>query len=80
MIAHRAALCADPVASDDGWERGTFVFNELLRIQFSNSQRQFSVIASGAKQSTATATVTMDCFVAEPVIGRAFARPVGASQ
>jgi len=24
--------------------------------------------------------VTMDCFVAEPVIGRAFARPVGSSQ
>jgi hypothetical protein len=22
----------------------------------------------------------MDCFVAEPVIGRAFARPVGSSQ
>jgi hypothetical protein len=39
-----------------------------------------TVIASEAKQSTARATVTMDCFVAEPVIGRAFARPVGSSQ
>jgi hypothetical protein len=37
-----------------------------------------AVIASEAKQSTAT--VKADCFVAEPVIGRAFARPVGSSQ
>src|SRR3977135_579819 len=32
-----------------------------------------------AKQSRAEQT-TLDCFVAEPVIGRAFARPVGSSQ
>jgi hypothetical protein len=36
-----------------------------------------AVIASEAKQSMAR---RMDCFVAEPVIGRAFARPVGSSQ
>src|SRR5882724_1895485 len=38
-----------------------------------------SVIASGAKQSIAVIWYSMDCFVAEPVIGRAFARPVGSS-
>jgi hypothetical protein len=32
------------------------------------------VIASEAKQSS----FALDCFVAEPVIGRAFARPVGS--
>jgi hypothetical protein len=47
-----------------------------------NSQR-FSfqtakhVIASEAKQSIARHKEKMDCF-AEPVIGRAFARPVGS--
>jgi hypothetical protein len=38
--------------------------------------RPFHVIASEAKQSTAQ-NEEMDCF-AEPVIGRAFARPVGS--
>jgi len=38
-----------------------------------------SVIASEAKQSIGRKD-KMDCFVAEPVIGRAFARPVGSSQ
>jgi hypothetical protein len=38
-----------------------------------------TVIASEAKQSKER-TASMDCFVAEPVIGRAFARPVGSSQ
>jgi hypothetical protein len=33
-----------------------------------------------AKQSSFAATRKLDCFVAEPVIGRAFARPVGSSQ
>jgi hypothetical protein len=37
------------------------------------------VIASEAKQSIGSKD-KMDCFVAEPVIGRAFARPVGSSQ
>ncbi|HWL19303.1 MAG TPA: hypothetical protein VNS33_06530 [Bradyrhizobium sp.] len=37
------------------------------------------VIASEAKQSS-IACSALDCFVAEPVIGRAFARPVGSSQ
>jgi hypothetical protein len=35
------------------------------------------VIASGAKQSILSLRGGMDCF-AEPVIGRAFARPVGS--
>jgi hypothetical protein len=39
-----------------------------------------SVIASEAKQSILPFLGTMDCVVAEPVIGRAFARPVGSSQ
>jgi hypothetical protein len=38
-----------------------------------------NVIASGAKQSILSLRGEMDCF-AEPVIGRAFARPVGSSQ
>jgi hypothetical protein len=37
------------------------------------------VIASAAKQSTSRKE-RMDCFVAAPVIGRAFARPGGSSQ
>jgi hypothetical protein len=36
-----------------------------------------NVIASAAKQSILSLCGTMDCF-AEPVIGRAFARPVGS--
>jgi hypothetical protein len=39
-----------------------------------------AVIASEAKQSISPSKERMDCFVAEPVIGRAFARPVGSSQ
>jgi hypothetical protein len=35
-------------------------------------------MASEAKQSISPRG-SMDCFVAEPVIGRAFARPVGSS-
>jgi hypothetical protein len=45
--------------------------------------KEHFVIASEAKQSSATIKcpgVTVDCFVAEPVIGRAFARPGGFSQ
>jgi hypothetical protein len=38
------------------------------------------VIASEAKQSIAQRKERMDCFVAEFIIGRAFARPVGSSQ
>jgi hypothetical protein len=38
------------------------------------------VNASEAKQSISPRKGRMDCFVAEPVIGRAFARPVGCSQ
>ena len=39
-----------------------------------------TVIASVAKQSIGRKASLLDCFVAEPVIGRAFARPVGSSQ
>jgi hypothetical protein len=60
---------ADPLAGDDGWAcGGAFAFNELLPAP---------VIASAAKQSSFLFVATMDCF-AEPVIGRAFARPVGS--
>jgi hypothetical protein len=38
------------------------------------------VIASEAKAIHRFARTEMDCVVAEPVIGRAFARPVGSSQ
>jgi hypothetical protein len=38
------------------------------------------VIASAAKQSTLSLRCSMDCFVAEPVIGRALARPVGSQE
>jgi hypothetical protein len=41
--------------------------------------RTLLVIASEAKQSMAPKG-SMDCFVAEPVIGRALARPIGSSQ
>jgi hypothetical protein len=37
-----------------------------------------TVIASEAKQSISPRKGRMDCFVVEPVIGRAFARPVGS--
>ncbi len=40
----------------------------------------YFVIASEAKQSMPPREEGMDCFVAESVIGRAFARPVGSSQ
>jgi hypothetical protein len=40
-----------------------------------------TIIASEAKQSSLSLRHRkLDCFVAEPVIGRAFARPVGSSQ
>jgi hypothetical protein len=38
-----------------------------------------SVIAS-ASEAIQDHKESLDCFVAEPVIGRAFARPVGSSQ
>jgi hypothetical protein len=41
---------------------------------------QSAVIASEAQQSISRRKGRMDCFVAEPVIGRAFARPIGSSQ
>jgi hypothetical protein len=39
-----------------------------------------TVITSEAKQSIVPRKERMDCFVVEPVIGRAFARPGGSSQ
>jgi hypothetical protein len=44
------------------------------------SHLEFNIIASEAQQSMSRRKGRMDCFVAEPVIGRAFARPVGSSQ
>ena len=64
----------------DEKERGAFSVSMLQRkfpSQFSNSQtaRSFeTVIASEAKQSIVPRKERMDCF-AEPVIGRALARP-----
>src|SRR5450631_2014792 len=44
-------------------------------------RQQEIVIASAAKQSIERRIRwLMDCFVAEPVIGRAFARPVGSQE
>jgi hypothetical protein len=42
-----------------------------------NAKVWLNVIASAAKQSMEQQKERMDCF-AEPVIGRAFARPVGS--
>jgi hypothetical protein len=54
---------------------------ESLTRKVANEIRDFqTVIASAAKQSIGRIRRCMDCFVAEPVIGRAFARPVGSSQ
>jgi hypothetical protein len=39
-----------------------------------------TIFASEAKQSMVPQDEKLDCFVAEPVIGRAFARPVGSWQ
>jgi hypothetical protein len=50
------------------------------RREIAESHLEFNVIASEAKQSISPRKGRMDCFVAEPVIGRAFARPVGSSQ
>jgi hypothetical protein len=47
----------------------------------SELESYFVVIASEAKQSRTRAgnlSLALDCSVAEPVIGRAFARPGGA--
>jgi len=58
----------------------TWILYPNFPIQFSNSQT-LTVIASEAKQSTFAETKQkLDCFFAELVIGRAFARPVGSSQ
>jgi hypothetical protein len=43
-------------------------------------EQNTTVVASEAKQSNSFADIRKDCFVALPVIGRAFARPVGSSQ
>jgi hypothetical protein len=46
---------------------------------FENEDALSAVVASEAKQSILP-QAKLDSFVAEPVIGRAFARPVGSSQ
>jgi hypothetical protein len=45
--------------------------------RFALERSSLNVIASAAKQSSFLAVAKLDCF-AEPVIGRAFARPVGS--
>src|SRR5712672_2026689 len=45
-----------------------------------NAKVCLNVIASEAMQSILPRKGRMDCFVAEFIIGRAFARPVGSSQ
>jgi hypothetical protein len=58
------------------WSVVRSCFCDRFNFQTAKSQKVFeTVIASEAKQSMAAAK--MDCF-AEPVIGRAFARPVGS--
>src|SRR5579871_190500 len=52
-------------------------FAQLGQIMPRECGRMLGVIAGAAKQSRATHAI-LDCFVAEPVIGRPFARPVGA--
>ncbi len=54
-------------------------FAQRERSGMRNYINYINVIASGAKQSILSLRGEMDCF-AEPVIGRAFARPVGSSQ
>jgi hypothetical protein len=56
---------------------GRKILAELGRIARENAALYLSVIASEAKQSSFFLGVAKDCF-AEPVIGRAFARPVGS--
>jgi hypothetical protein len=71
----------------------THLFNKLLSIQFSNSQitEGLEIVIAGRtnarpmtgaakQQSISSRKGGADCFVAEPVIGRAFARPVGSPQ
>jgi hypothetical protein len=45
-----------------------------------DDQFRWSSLRAQAKQSIARRNRKLDCFVEEPVIGRAFARPVGSSQ
>jgi hypothetical protein len=52
----------------------------LQGLKLALSGYSLAVIASEAKQSISPLAAKVDCFVAEPVIGRAFARPVGSSQ
>jgi hypothetical protein len=54
---------------------GRFAQRERSRMR--NYINYINVIASGAKQSILSLRGEMDCF-AEPVFGRAFARPVGS--
>src|SRR5471030_2921021 len=61
----RSTPAATPSRRGGRWKRNSGVRDRLL------------VIASA---SAWTRSERLDCFVAEPVIGRAFARPVGSSQ
>jgi hypothetical protein len=62
------------------WANGFCNNSGALRRGNAELRLKFNVIASEAKQSISPREGRMDCFVAEPVIGRAFARPLGSSQ
>ena len=63
---------------DEGWYARTPRI--LTYFIFSNSKDSNRHCERSEAIHAATSTARMDCFVAEPVIGRAFARPVGSSQ
>jgi hypothetical protein len=63
----------------DGPRKSISANNQAASATFcpKNAKAYSVVIASAAKQSILSFCWAMDCF-AEPVIGRAFARPVGS--
>jgi hypothetical protein len=44
------------------------------------NKKGFEIVIASASEAIHSHKARLDCFVAEPVIGRAFARPVGSSQ
>ncbi len=52
----------------------------LIRLPFGTPARPIIRHCERSEAIQSAANEKMDCFVAEPVIGRAFARPVGSSQ
>jgi len=82
MRVGKGALCAVPTIcldlSVEWWARFALpTLRKLLSLYFVSGARS----SLRAKRSNPwSRKERMDCFVAEPVIGRAFARPVGSSQ